>query len=171
MKVGIVGAGAVGSACAFALIHRGTADEVVLVDRERKRAGAVATDMRYGAALLAEVDIRDGSYADLAGSDLIMITAGVNEKHGGATDRNDPAGRLRLLDLNIPAYEEIVPQVVAAAAEAVLMVVSDPPDPLADLTRPLAKHDRVFSTGTVIDSIRLQVHIARRAVRRESAIR
>jgi chromosome segregation protein len=55
-----------------------------------------------------------------------------------------------------------VPQVVAAAPDAVLMVVTDPPDPLADLTRDLAQHDRVFSTGTVIDSLRFRVHLGER---------
>jgi hypothetical protein len=33
------------------------------------------------------------------------------------------------------------------------MVVTDPPDPLADLTRVLARHERVFSTGTLLDSL------------------
>jgi L-lactate dehydrogenase len=42
------------------------------------------------------------------------------------------------------------------------MVVTDPPDPLADLTRHLAGHDRVFSTGTLIDSLRFRVHLADR---------
>jgi L-lactate dehydrogenase len=53
-------------------------------------------------------------------------------------------------------YADIVPKVVAAAPRAVLMVVTDPPDPLADLTRQLAGHDRVFSTGTLIDSLRFR---------------
>ncbi|HET9849844.1 MAG TPA: lactate dehydrogenase, partial [Candidatus Dormibacteraeota bacterium] len=57
---------------------------------------------------------------------------------------------------------EIVPQVVATAPDALLMVVTDPPDPLADLTRHLAKHDRVISTGTVIDSLRFRVHLGQR---------
>jgi L-lactate dehydrogenase len=51
MKVGVVGAGAVGAACVFALVMRGVAREIVLVDRTRARAKAVATDMRYGAPL------------------------------------------------------------------------------------------------------------------------
>jgi L-lactate dehydrogenase len=56
----------------------------------------------------------------------------------------------------------VVPKVVAATPDAVLMVVTDPPDPLADLTRRLAGHDRVFSTGTLIDSLRFRVHLAER---------
>ena len=89
-----------------------------------------------------------------------MITAGVNEKSGGATDRSDPAGRLQLLDTNAAIYREIVPQIVAAAPEAVILVVTDPPDPLADLARRLAGHDRVLSTGTYLDSLRFRVHLA-----------
>ena len=162
MKVGIIGVGAVGSACALALMQRGSAREIVLVDRVRMRAAAVSLDMRYGAPVSPTVDVRDGSYEDLKGADVVMITAGVNEKSGGATDRNDPEGRLKLLDANVAIYEEIVPQAVRAAPDALLMVVTDPPDPLADLTRHLAKHDRVISTGTVIDSLRFRVHLGQR---------
>jgi L-lactate dehydrogenase len=143
-------------------MQRGSAREIVLVDKTRARARAVALDMSYGAPVSSPVDVRDGSYDDLRGADLVMITAGVNEKTGGATDRSDTEGRLRLLDANVSVYREIVPQVVAAAPEALLMVVTDPPDPLADLTRDLAKHDRVISTGTVIDSLRFRVHIGQR---------
>ncbi len=162
MKIGIVGAGRVGTACALATIMRGFAREIVLVDRTRPRAVAVATDMRYGASLSARVDVRDGEYGDLAGSAVVMITAGVNEKAGGATDPTDPQGRLKLLGQNVPVYEEIVPHVVRAAPDAVLLVVSDPPDPLADLTRHLAGHDRVLSTGTYLDSLRFRLHLAQR---------
>jgi L-lactate dehydrogenase len=162
MKVGIIGAGAVGAACAMALGQRGSAREIVLVDRTRPRATAVALDMRYGGPVSPTADIRDGSYEDLKGADLVMITAGVNEKTGGATDRSDAEGRLKLLDANASVYRDVVPQVVAAAPDAVLMVVTDPPDPLADLTRELAQHDRVMSTGTVIDSLRFRVHLGER---------
>jgi L-lactate dehydrogenase len=162
MKVGIIGVGAVGSACAIALMQRGSAREIVLVDRTAARARAVALDMRYGAPVSPTIDVRDGSYEDLKDAELVMITAGVNEKAGGATDRSDAEGRLRLLDANVSIYQEIVPRLVAAAPDALLMVVTDPPDPLADLARHLAKHDRVFSTGTVIDSLRFRVHLGDR---------
>ena len=92
----------------------------------------------------------------------MILTAGLNEKTGGATDRSDPEGRLRLLEANADIYREIVPRVVKVAPQAVLMVVTDPPDPLADLTRMLADHDRVFSTGTLLDSLRFRVHLAQR---------
>ncbi len=160
MKVGIIGAGRVGCACALAAVVRGSAREIVLVDRTRKRAKAVATDLRYGSPLGPKTTVVDGEYDDLADAALVMITAGINEKAGGATDRNDPKGRLRLLDTNAEIYRDIVPQIVRVAPGAVLLVVTDPPDPLADVARASAGHDRVLSTGTFLDSLRFRVHLA-----------
>jgi L-lactate dehydrogenase len=162
MKIGIIGTGAVGTACAFAVVMRGCATELVLLDRDRKRARGVVADLQYGATLSPSVTLIEGDYQDLAGADLAMITAGVNERAGGATDRSDPTGRLRLLDANATIYRDIVPRLVKAAPEAMILVVSDPPDPLADLARRLAGHDRVLSTGTYLDSLRFQFHLAQR---------
>jgi L-lactate dehydrogenase len=159
-KVGVVGAGRVGQACAFALVLRASAREVVLVDRVGDRAVGVATDIRYGAPLSAPVAISAGDFGDLAGADVVLVTAGVNEKEGGATDRDDPRGRLKLLEPNAEVYRDVVPRIVAAAPDAVIVAVTDPPDPLADLARTLAGHDRVLSTGTVIDSLRFRTHVA-----------
>jgi L-lactate dehydrogenase len=94
VKIGIIGTGNVGCACAMAAVTRGSAREIVLINRTRKTARAVATDMRYGTSLGPKVDIFDGDYDDLKGAGIVLITAGVNEKTGGATDRNDPQGRL-----------------------------------------------------------------------------
>src|SRR6202048_4042546 len=112
MKIGIIGAGRVGCACALAAVVRGSARTIVIVDRTRKRAKAVATDLRYGTPLCPKTNIVDGDYADLADADLVMIT-------GGATDRSDPQGRLRLLEKNAEIYRDIVPQIVRAAPRAV----------------------------------------------------
>jgi L-lactate dehydrogenase len=160
MKIGIVGAGNVGSACALAAVVRGSARNVVIVDRNRKRAKAVATDLLYGSPLCPKTEVVDGDYDDLADAALVMITAGINEKAGGATDRNDPQGRLRLLGTNAKIYREIVPRIVGVAPEAVLLVVTDPPDPLADIARNSAGHGRILSTGTFLDSLRFRVHLA-----------
>jgi L-lactate dehydrogenase len=159
-KVGVVGVGAVGQACAFALVLRGSCRELVLVDRVAERATAAAIDMHYGAPLSPTADISGGDWSDLAGADVVLICAGVNEKGGGATDRDDPRGRLKLLDTNASVYRDVVAHIVAVAPDAVLVAVTDPPDPLADLTRALAGHDRVLSTGTTIDTLRFRVHVA-----------
>ncbi len=163
MKVGVVGVGNVGSATVLSLLeHGGMCRELVLVDRSTERASGVATDLRYATPLVPTMDVRGGDYDALTDAALVIITAGVNEQAGGATDRSDPQGRLQLLDTNAEVYADVVPRIVAVAPQAVLMVVTDPPDPLADLTRQLAGHDRVFSTGTLIDSLRFRVHLADR---------
>lgn len=160
MKIGIIGAGAVGSTCLTALVSRSCAREIVVLDRDRKRAEGLVTDAQYGAVLCPYAELRAGDYSDLKSAALVMITAGVNEKTGGATDRNDPAGRLRLLETNATVYESIVSQLQAVVPQALVLVVTDPPDPLADVVRMLG-HERVLSTGTYLDSLRFRFHLAR----------
>jgi len=161
MKIGIIGAGAVGSACLTAAVQRRVAREIIMVNRNRKKARGLVTDVQYGAVLSPGIELRDGDYADLKGAALVMITAGVNEKTGGATDRNDPAGRLRLLDTNVDIYKDIVPRLHAVAPQAIALVVTDPPDPLADAVRRLG-HQRALSTGTYLDSLRFKFHLGQR---------
>lgn len=161
MKVGIIGAGAVGSACLAAFVMRGFARQIVILDRNPAKALGLATDVQYGASLFSPVDIRAGDYADLQGASLVVITAGINEKAGGATDRSDPAGRLRLLDTNVGVYTDIVSRLEAVEPQALVLVVTDPPDPLADLTRMMG-HGKVLSAGTYLDSLRFRFHLARR---------
>ena len=162
MKVGGIGAGAVGSASLLSLVMRGIACEIVVVDRNRQRAQGVVTDLQYGATLSPAVLLEAGDYPDLSDAVLVIITAGINEKAGGATDRSDPAGRLKLLKANAEIYRDIVPNIVAVAPRALILVVTDPPDPLAALARRLAGHGRVVSSGTFLDTLRFRFHLARR---------
>jgi len=159
MKLGIIGTGNVGNAIALAAVARGSAREIVLVNRTRKVAKAVATDLRYGIPLGPRIDISDGDYDALNGAGVVLITSGVNEKTGGATDRSDAQGRLRLLEKNTAIYRDIVPKIVSAAPQAVLVAVPAPPAPLADVARKIGGHDRVLSTGTFLDSLRFRVHL------------
>jgi L-lactate dehydrogenase len=160
MNIGIIGIGWVGKSCAMATILRGCARTVVLLDKNQKLAEAVAKDMQYGILLSPRTSIVAGEYNDLKDAALVIITAGVNEKTGGATDRHDATGRLKLLSTNAKIYEDIIPKVVQVAPNAVLLVVTDPPDPLADVARHLAGHDRIISAGTYLDTLRFKFHLA-----------
>ena len=161
MKIGIIGTGNVGCACAMAAALRGTARTIVLVNRTRKTAEAVATDIRYGVPLGRKVNIFEGDYGDLEGAEVVLITSGLNERTGGATGRNDPQGRLRLLDKNAEIYRDIVPRIVDVAPRAALVVVTDPPDPLADIAREARKDAIILSAGTYLDSQRFRVHLGK----------
>src|SRR5437763_5772353 len=121
----------------MAAVTRGSAREIVLVNRTRKTAEAVATDIRYGTPLCPKVEVKDADYDGLEGAGVVLITSGLNEKAGGATDRSDPRGRLKLLQKNAAIYRHIVPRIVRAAPNAVLVAVTDPP---ADIAREAAGH-------------------------------
>jgi L-lactate dehydrogenase len=82
--------------------------------------------------------------------------------HEGATDRSDPAGRLRLFHANLKVFETIAPRLVNVAPDAVILIVTDPPEPLIDVTRHLVGHERVIGTSTYLDSLRFRVHLAER---------
>jgi L-lactate dehydrogenase len=160
MKVGVIGAGAVGNASLLSMVLRRSAREIVIVNRNRKKAKAVATDMQYGTAMFPAIAIQDGDYSDLAEAAVVMIAAGVNEKTGGATDRSDPKGRLKLLEANVSVYKDILPHLMEAAPNAVVLVLTDPPDPLADFVREFG-FKRVLSSGTFLDTLRFRFHLGR----------
>jgi hypothetical protein len=102
----------------LAMALRGSAREIVLVNRTFERAKGAVTD-RYGAVLAPAVHLRAGHYADRRAAAIVVVTAGANEKAGGATDRSDPAGRLRLLGTNARIHREMVPRIVEAAPQDV----------------------------------------------------
>jgi len=161
MKAGIIGMGTVGRAAALAAMQRGSANELVLVNRHSELSEAVALDLGYGGPLSASSRVTAGTYDDLGGAGVVVITAGVNEKHGGATDRTDSAGRLRLLQSNAKVMHEVVPRLIEAEPEAVIVVATDPPDVLADMVRDLAPSAKVLSTGTWLDSLRFRTQLAK----------
>ena len=167
MKVGIVGVGAVGTSCAKAMLLRGSCHEIVLIEKDeqqaRKRAEGVAYDLSHGAVLCAPMGIRAGEYDDLIDAEIVVITAGINERTGKAIDRNDPRGRLLLLPDNAKIYADIVPHIARVAPRAIILVVTDPPDPLADVARSLAtKTNPVISSGTFLDTLRFRLQLAAR---------
>ena len=93
MKLGIIGTGNVGCAIALAAVTRGSAREIVLVNRTRRTAEAVATDIRYGVPLSPPVDIKDGDFDALAGAGVVLITSAVNEKRVRARDVRSAVSR------------------------------------------------------------------------------
>src|SRR5258708_19816591 len=97
MKIGIIGAGRVGCACALAAVTRGSARKIVIMDRTRKRAKAVATDLRYGTPLCPKTTVVDGDYEDLVEAGLVIITAAINEKTTAPTTPTHSQHRLPFL--------------------------------------------------------------------------
>lgn len=162
MKVGIIGVGAVGTACAKAMLLRGSCHEIVLLDVNERRARGVAADLSHGELLCPPTRIQAGGYDDLDDASIVVITAGINEQTGEAIDRGDKLGRLRLLPHNVGVYKDIIPRLTRVAPRATILVVTDPPDPLADIARQLTTTNPVLSSGTFLDTLRFRLQLARR---------
>ena len=97
MKVGIVGAGSVGAATAFALIMRGVARKITLVDIDAKKASAEASDIAHAAPFAYANKVKSGNFEDLCGCEVVIVTAGANQKTGET--------RIDLLGRNVKIFE------------------------------------------------------------------
>jgi len=159
MKVGIVGSGFVGATAAYAIVMRGVAREVVLVDIDPRRAEAEADDILHAVPFAHPVEVRSGSYSDLKGSQLVILTAGVGQKPGES--------RLELLGRNAAIFRGVIGSVVAAAPEAVLLVASNPVDVMTHIASVYAVRagispSRILGSGTTLDTARFRSILGRR---------
>ena len=154
MKVGIVGSGMVGSATAYALALLGVAREVVLVDLDRKLAQAHAEDILHATPFAHPVWVRAGSYGDLEGARAVVLAAGVAQRPGET--------RLQLLDRNAQVFAQVVPRVLEAAPEAVLLVATNPVDVMTQVAYRLSglPPGRVVGSGTILDTARFRALLA-----------
>jgi L-lactate dehydrogenase len=150
MKVGIVGTGFVGSATAFALIMRGVARKIVLIDQNKAKAEAEAHDIAHATPFAYANKIKAGDYCDLKDSDVIIITAGANQKPGQS--------RTDLLEVNIKIFEGIIPQIVKHASNCIIVVASNPVDIMTEVALKLSGFpcNRIFGSGTTLDTSRFR---------------
>ncbi|MDR1768929.1 MAG: L-lactate dehydrogenase [Propionibacteriaceae bacterium] len=155
VKISVVGAGFVGSTIAYTLMIRGVASEIVLVDVNASRAEGEAMDIAHGAPFGQAAAIRAGGYEAAAGSDLVIITAGTNQKPGET--------RIDLIARNASIMRACAEGVAANCPDAVVMVVSNPVDVMAYVAQ-LATgfpKERVIGSGTVLDSARFRYLLGR----------
>jgi len=158
MKIGFVGCGQVGSASANACALRGVGSELVLVDYNGALARAQAEDILHATPFARPVTVRAGDYADLENAGIVMIAAGVNQKPGES--------RLDLLRRNADIFNQIVPSILAAAPDAILLVATNPVDIITHMTASIAAshagHDprRVIGSGTILDTARFRALLA-----------
>src|SRR5258708_11826953 len=110
MKLGIVGTGQVGCAIALTAVTRGSAREIVLVNRTRKTADAVATDIRYGTPLCDRVEIGDADYGGVVGGGGVLLPAGVHDENRRPVDRHGAAAGGQLPRHNACLLQESLAQ-------------------------------------------------------------
>lgn len=150
MKVGIVGAGNVGATAAFAMVLTGAASEIVLVDANAALAVAQAHDILHATPLSRPARVRAGGYADLAGAGVVVLSAGVAQRPG------EP--RLELLGRNAKVFGAIIPAVLDACPDAILLVASNPLDIMTEIAAKISglPPGRVFGSGTILDTQRFR---------------
>lgn len=157
-KVGVIGAGNVGATATYALLLDGTPTHLHLLDVNRERAAGVILDMEHSLPLLNNVELSAGDdFAALAGANVVIVTAGAKQAEGET--------RLDLLEKNRAVFRQIIPRLAAVAPDAILIIVTNPVDVLTQFALELSgfSANRVFGTGTMLDTMRFRYHIAQKA--------
>ena len=152
-KITIVGSGAIGTTIAYALLLRRPGVELVLFNRDESKARVKAFDMSHCGPHLAGSSVRAGSIDDTAGSDVVVVTAGVLPKVDGK--RSD------VIRDNIEVYRKLIPRLAERSEGAVLVAVTNPNDAMAYAAYRLGglPSTRVVGTGTLLDGLRLRTFI------------
>lgn len=155
-KIMIVGTGNVGASIAFAILNQRTAvNEIILTDIIAKDAEGEAMDLRDALSVAPSyVKITNGTYRDAHDCDVVVITAGANQKPGET--------RMDLLKKNVNILKGMIDQIMASGFNGIFLVVSNPMDVLTYFTMKFSglPAEKVIGSGTVLDSARLKTRIA-----------
>lgn len=155
-KLGIVGAGAVGSTMAYAALMRGAARTVALLDVNRAKVDAEVLDLSHGIQFMSMAEVvGSDDVAVMADCDVVMFTAGAKQKPGQS--------RIDLAEATIALVRKVLPGIVEVAPNAVYVMVTNPVDVVTYAALKISglPPSQLFGSGTVLDSSRLRYLIAR----------
>ena len=164
-KLTVIGAGAVGSSVAYAALIRGAARHVALYDIDAAKTEAEVLDLAHGTLFTPGSDIVGGADISVAeGSHVVVITAGAKQKPGQT--------RIELAATNARIVRDIMQRTLEVAPDAIFVIVSNPCDVLTMLAHEGSglPAERVFASGTLLDSSRLRWELSRRAGVAASAV-
>ena len=149
-KITIIGAGSVGSTIAYTLSKEDIASEIVMIDINREKAEGEVMDIAQGTCFRDPISIISGDYTDAKGSDIVIITSGIARKPGQT--------RIELTQTNVNILKNITPEIVAAAPEALYIIVSNPVDIMTYVFTRISglPENQIIGSGTILDSARLR---------------
>lgn len=156
-KVVVVGTGFVGTSIAYSMINQGLINELVLIDVDREKAEGEALDLLDGMSWAQEnIKVWAGDYSDCQDADIVVITAGVNQKPGQT--------RLELIDVNAGIMTSVVREVMGAGFDGILVIASNPVDVLTYVAWQASglPSNRVVGTGTTLDTTRFRKELAQK---------
>lgn len=157
-KVTVVGAGAVGTAVAYASIIRGSAQRVALYDIATEKVNAEVKDLAHGTQFAHVTEVSGGDDPAVAAeSDVVVITAGAKQDPGQT--------RLDLATKNVKILHKMLPQLLEHAPNAVYVLVTNPVDVLTYEAQRISglPAGRVIGSGTLLDTSRLRLMVAQKA--------
>lgn len=158
MKISLVGVGRVGSTLAYTLLLRGLADELVLLNRTEEIAIGEALDLEHAEAFVGHpMVVRHGDVNDTSGSDIIVMSCSVPWNQ-------DYTSRFDIGYDNLRLFREIVPALARTSPDAKLLIITNPVDVMTYHAIKLTGFgpERVFGTGTLIDSARFRTMLSAR---------
>ena len=160
-KIGIIGAGHVGSHGGYALISQGLAEEIVYIDIDEKKAAAQALDLQDSSTYLGRaVHVKAGTYDDIKDAGILIVAAGpLPDMAAGQTDRQQTLGA------TVEILKDIVPKIKASGFNGIIVNISNPADVVTHYLQEKLGWDkkRILSTSTTLDSSRV-----RRAISEET---
>ena len=160
-KIGIIGAGHVGSHGGYALISQGLAEEIVYIDIDEKKAAAQALDLQDSSTYLDRtVHVKAGSYDDIKDAGILIVAAGpLPDMAAGQNDRQQTLGA------TVAILKDIIPKIKASGFNGIIINISNPADVVTHYLQEKLGWDkkRILSTSTTLDSSRV-----RRAISEET---
>lgn len=155
-KIGIIGCGNVGATIAYTVMQSRLFSEIVLIDKNEKKAQSEVMDLSHCLSFVAPMSIYQGTYEKLYDAGIVVITAGANQEDG--------EDRLTLAEKNAKIIGDIVPRIAAVNSECIILLVTNPVDILSYEAYRLSGFDscRVIGSGTVLDSGRLKYLVGER---------
>ncbi len=156
-KVVLIGTGFVGMSFAYSALNKGSFETLVLIDVNHEKAVGEAMDLNHGLAFAPrKMHIYAGDYQDCKNADIVLITAGVNQKPGET--------RLDLLKRNAEIMKAIVKQVMSSGFNGIFLVATNPVDILTYVVYEASglPKTKVIGSGTSLDTARLRYEVAKR---------
>jgi len=153
-KITVIGAGNVGATIAYTLSLGNVASEIVLIDINKEKVQGEVMDIVQGTSFREPISVVAGDYEDARDSDIVIITSGVGRKPGQT--------RIDLAQTNVNILKEITPQIVAAAPEALYVIVSNPVDIMTYVFTKISglPENQIIGSGTILDTARLRYDLS-----------
>lgn len=153
-KVTVIGAGNVGATIAYTLSLGDIASEIVLIDINKEKVEAEVMDIVQGTSFREPISVIAGDYEDAADSKIVIITSGVGRKPGQS--------RIDLAQTNVDILKEITPKIVAAAPNALYVIVSNPVDIMTYVFTKISglPESQIIGSGTILDTARLRYDLS-----------